>query len=171
MKGIKCCGECAYYSMKKHKCTRGFTAGEASESFFTDCDLPDAELVKHGKWIITEKDKLMPTGKIAVSEGHILHKTSFDEPFTLQSANIIQIKEHRTVKRPYCSICGNYGDDEYDKTPYCPNCGARMDGDENDSKNESDKDISDNAYLFKRSNIPTPNKKPPMPPVNPPKAL
>ena len=94
----------------------------------------EAELVKHGQWIITEKDKLMPTGKIAVSEGYILHKTSLDEPFTLQSAKIIQIKEHRTVKRPYCSICGNYGDDEYDRTPYCPYCGALMGG---EIKNET----------------------------------
>lgn len=91
-----------------------------------------AEPIKHGRWIMREKDKLVPTGKIAVSEGHILHKTSFDKPFTLQSANIIKIKEHRTVKIPYCSICGNYGNDEYDKTPYCPYCGARMDGDVNE---------------------------------------
>lgn len=88
----------------------------------------DVEPVRHGRWIMREKDKLVPTGKIAVSEGYILHKTSLDKPFTLQSANIIKIKEHRTVKIPYCSICGNYGDDEYDKTPYCPYCGARMDG-------------------------------------------
>lgn len=89
----------------------------------------DAEPVKHGRWLIRGIDKLVPTGKIAVSEGHILSKTSSDEPFTLQSENLIQIKEHRTVKKPYCSICGNYGDDEYDKTPYCPYCGAKMDGD------------------------------------------
>lgn len=89
----------------------------------------DVEPVRHGRWIMREKDELIPTGKIAVSEGHILNKTSFDEPFTLQSANIIKIKEHRIVKIPYCSICGNYGDDEYDKTPYCPYCGAIMDGD------------------------------------------
>lgn len=92
----------------------------------------DAEPVKRGRWIIREIDKLVPTGKIAVSEGHILHKTSLDKPFTLQSANLIQIKKHRIVKMPYCSMCGNYGDDEYDKTPYCPYCGAKMDGgDEN----------------------------------------
>lgn len=91
--------------------------------------IEQAENVKHGQWLIRKRDKLVATGKIAVSEGHILHKTSLDEPFTLQSANLIQIKKRRTVNMPYCSICGNYGDDEYDKTPYCPYCGARMDGD------------------------------------------
>lgn len=96
--------------------------------FIDEAPTIEAEPVKHGRWVIREKDKLVPTGKIAVSEGHILHKTSLDEPFTLQSANIIQIKKHRTVKIPYCSICRNYGDDEYDKTPYCPYCGAKMDG-------------------------------------------
>ena len=91
--------------------------------------LKNAAPVKFGRWLIRKRDKLVTTGKIAVSEGHILHKTSLDEPFTLQSANLIQIRKHRTVNMPYCSICGNYGEDEYDKTPYCPYCGARMDGD------------------------------------------
>ena len=51
MKGINCCGECVYYSLKKHKCTRGFHEGTAQDSFFTDCDLPDVQLVKRGEWI------------------------------------------------------------------------------------------------------------------------
>lgn len=93
----------------------------------------DFQPIKHGRWLIREKDKLVPTGKVAVSEGHILSKTSSDEPFTLQSANLIQIKKHRTVKMPYCSICGNYGDDEYDKTPYCPSCGAKMNMEDEDN--------------------------------------
>lgn len=101
-------------------CTIGSTVKEAPTI--------KAEPVKHGRWVIREKDKLVATGKMAVSEGHILHKTSLDEPFTLLSANLIQIKEHRIVNIPYCSICGNYGDDEYDKTPYCPYCGADMGG-------------------------------------------
>lgn len=74
MKGIKFCGECAYYSMKKHKCTRGFTAGEASESFFTDCDLPDVEIVKHGRWIVfpecLEYEDALDTDYIVCSECH-----------------------------------------------------------------------------------------------------
>ena len=52
MKGIDCCGQCADYSYKLHKCTRGFSQGVASDSFYTDCDLPEAETVKHGRWEI-----------------------------------------------------------------------------------------------------------------------
>lgn len=51
MKGIECCGQCADYSYKLHKCTRGFSQGVASDSFYTDCDLPEAEPVKHGRWM------------------------------------------------------------------------------------------------------------------------
>ena len=89
----------------------------------------DVQPVKHGRWIMLEKTELFPTGLMAVTEGHVLTKTSADKPFTEREANIVRLKEHRTIKIPYCSICQNYGDDEYDKTPYCPYCGARMDGD------------------------------------------
>lgn len=51
MKGIECCGQCADYSYKLHKCMRGFSGGTPNDSFYTDCDLPDAEPVKHGRWI------------------------------------------------------------------------------------------------------------------------
>jgi len=88
----------------------------------------EAEPVKHGRWIVREKIELVPTGKFAVSEGHILSKTSNDKPFSLDDAHIIKLREHKVVRKPYCSICGSYGDDEYDKTPYCPYCGAKMDG-------------------------------------------
>lgn len=51
MKGIKCCGECAYYSMKKHKCMGGAKdAGNATDSYYADCPLDDAEPVRHGWW-------------------------------------------------------------------------------------------------------------------------
>ena len=92
----------------------------------------EAELVKHGRWLVREKTELVPTGKFAVSEGHILSKTSNDKPFSLNDAHIIRLRKHKVVRKPYCSICGSYGDDEYDKTPYCPYCGARMDGDVNE---------------------------------------
>lgn len=84
--------------------------------------------VKNGRWIMVRKTKLIPTGYMAVAEGHVLTKTGVDQPFTMQEANIIPLKAHKVVKIPYCSVCGNYGDDEYDKTPYCSYCGAKMDG-------------------------------------------
>ena len=54
MKGITLCADCAYYNMKKHKCTRGFkidpdvSKGE-NPSFYVDCPLPDVEPLQ--KWI------------------------------------------------------------------------------------------------------------------------
>lgn len=37
---IGCCGECPYYSMKKHKCQRGATdEREARDHFYRDCPL------------------------------------------------------------------------------------------------------------------------------------
>lgn len=86
----------------------------------------EAEPVKHGKWIYKEKTVLVPTGEIGVLEGHILSKTSKDKPFTLDDSAIIIMKKHKVVRKPYCSECGNHGDDEYDATPFCPSCGAKM---------------------------------------------
>lgn len=54
MKGITLCADCAYYNMKKHKCTRGckidpdISKGE-NPSFYVDCPLPDVEPSQ--KWI------------------------------------------------------------------------------------------------------------------------
>lgn len=50
MKGITLCADCAYYSMKTHKCRRG-AVGEPNLKngddvrFFTDCPLTDAEAI------------------------------------------------------------------------------------------------------------------------------
>lgn len=42
MKGISCCGDCAFYSRKKHKCTRNVhIEPKANEHFYADCPLPD----------------------------------------------------------------------------------------------------------------------------------
>lgn len=42
MKGITLCADCAYYSMKKHRCIRGATDdSEPRASFFADCPLDD----------------------------------------------------------------------------------------------------------------------------------
>lgn len=46
---IGCCGECPYYSMKKHKCQRGAVdEGEPREHFYRDCPLPWHELPENG---------------------------------------------------------------------------------------------------------------------------
>lgn len=119
------CGNCKDYELCDGNIA--FCPNASARRAINDAPTVDADPAKYGQWKMREKDKLIPTGEIAVSEGHILSKTGLDKPFTLQSANIIKIKEHRTIKMPYCSICGNYGDDEYDKTPYCPYCGAKMD--------------------------------------------
>ena len=46
MKGITVCGDCAYYNMKKHRCTRGCVEeGDARARFYEDCPLPDVSPV------------------------------------------------------------------------------------------------------------------------------
>lgn len=52
MKGISCCGDCVYYSMEKHECTRcDNIEGDPRAHFYEDCPLPDAEPVVHGHWL------------------------------------------------------------------------------------------------------------------------
>lgn len=52
MKGITLCAECAYYSMKKHRCTRGATdEGEPTDRFYADCPFDDVVPAVHGLWI------------------------------------------------------------------------------------------------------------------------
>jgi hypothetical protein len=42
MKGIRLCGECADYDMKKHRCKRGAHIEENPRNpFYDDCPLPD----------------------------------------------------------------------------------------------------------------------------------
>lgn len=51
MKVITLCADCAYYSMKKHKCTRGAKdEGEPTARFYADCPLDDVVQVVHGRW-------------------------------------------------------------------------------------------------------------------------
>ncbi|MBR2304037.1 MAG: hypothetical protein IJ871_02730, partial [Ruminococcus sp.] len=40
-----------------------------------DAPTVDAEPVKHGRWIMVRKTMLIPTGYMAVVEGHVLTKT------------------------------------------------------------------------------------------------
>lgn len=52
MKGISICADCAYYSLRKHRCTRGCKdEGEPQERFYRDCPLPDAVPARRGRWI------------------------------------------------------------------------------------------------------------------------
>lgn len=65
MKGITLCADCAYYSMKKHRCIRGATDdSDPRARFFADCPLPDVVPVNHGRWIpVTER---MPENDVHV---------------------------------------------------------------------------------------------------------
>jgi len=49
------CAECAYYSMKTHKCGQGCIAEPNRENgddvrFFADCPFPNAVEERNGKW-------------------------------------------------------------------------------------------------------------------------
>lgn len=83
------------------------------EILMGDCKVADVAPIKHGHWIFEKRTKLVSTGIARVAED----KTA------------VIMKKHITVKVPYCSICGERGDNALDATPFCPNCGARMDGD------------------------------------------
>lgn len=83
-----------------------------AEIISEECEVADVAPVKHGYWIYKKRTKLVSTGIAKVAE---------------DGAAVI-MKKHITVKVPYCSICGERGDNALDATPFCPNCGACMDG-------------------------------------------
>ena len=61
MKGITLCADCAYYSMKKHKCTRGATdESDPLASFYGDCPLDDVAPVVRGRWEVHEHPYIKP---------------------------------------------------------------------------------------------------------------
>ena len=72
----------------------------------------DVALVKHGHWIYKNRTKLISTGVARTAE----------------EGGAYVVKKHITVKVPYCSICGERGDNALDATPFCLDCGAKMDG-------------------------------------------
>lgn len=55
MKGITCCADCAYYNMKKHRCTRATDKGKPTDHFYADCPLPT--VIKAQGWV-SVKDRL-----------------------------------------------------------------------------------------------------------------
>ena len=97
MKGIKCCGECANYSYKKHKCLLGCNKEtDPRSNFYDDCPLPDAVKVKHGKWITWEMaDNCIPAAN--------RHECSVCHDAAQVLANGAELLSF-----------------------YCPNCGAMM---------------------------------------------
>lgn len=98
MKGIKCCAECADYSLKKHKCTRGAKdPGKATDSFYADCPLVDAQPLRCGRWIPTEYDSYADGAPV------------WDKWECSECGH-----EH--------------SGEEDTLTAFCPNCGAQMDG-------------------------------------------
>lgn len=105
MKGITLCAECAYYSMKKHKCTRGATdEGKPTARFYADCPLDDVVPVKHGRW----EDR-----------GGLLTPMHRYDEFTNPDS----------VFYGTCSVCGRtvYQGGILNGFKYCPHCGAKMD--------------------------------------------
>lgn len=56
MKGIACCGDCAYYDWKKHRCPRAKVRGNSQSRFYVDCPLHDVRPVVRGKWIEFDED-------------------------------------------------------------------------------------------------------------------
>lgn len=108
MKGIKCCAECAGYSLKKHKCTYGAkNPGKATDSFYSDCPLDDAEPVRHGRWIAK-----LPYDDESVKDLEFQIVCSrCDE----QNASINFNDSGEIIGKTFY------------KTRFCPNCGAKMD--------------------------------------------
>lgn len=91
MKGIKCCAECADYSLKKHKCTRGAKdPGKATDSFYADCPLDDAEPLRHGRW-----------DEIQCFSEHGIEMASYE---CTSCGNDIECQ--RGLVPPYCEFCG-----------------------------------------------------------------
>lgn len=103
MKGITCCGDCVYYNIKKHKCIRceNVEPEDAREHFYADCPLPDAEPVRHGKWIPADGED-----------------TPCCDEWECTACGERMVFMYEMDK-----------EDMNDAYLYCPNCGAKMDGD------------------------------------------
>lgn len=102
MKGISCCGDCVYYSAKKHKCTRGAHVElRAQDHFYDDCPLPDAVPVVYGRWIWEEDGMDFGIGCWHCSNCRTRPETTWE---TMKNINPVLWNGSR----------------------HCPNCGADM---------------------------------------------
>ena len=115
MKGISLCADCAYYSLKKHKCTRGCNVDPNpskgdNPSFYLDCPLPEVEEKK--KWIpCSERMPESKTGVIfTVDRGH---------PFICVGYRINSEREGLKLQRWFDKLSGlNFSD--YDVKAWMP---------------------------------------------------
>lgn len=99
MKAIERCCECAYYSMRKHKCKRGAKdEGEPTARFYADCPLDEAEIMRHGRWISWE------------DAGNFVSSQERHECSVCHDAAHVLVNGFELLSE------------------YCPNCGAKMDG-------------------------------------------
>ena len=147
MKGITLCAECAYYSMKKHRCTRGaHIETDPKAPFYDDCPLPDVVPVVHD--LVAEEQELRK--QIAWLKSCINCKIRNSCP--RHCGKVVHDCDHweygdpvvhgRWVPLEYdgyadgtpvwdlweCSECGEEHSGDEDSLPdYCSNCGAKMD--------------------------------------------
>lgn len=98
LKGIKLCAECAFYSMKKHKCMNGATdEGKATDKFYADCPLWDVVPVNKGEWVAK------------------LYEASQDgDPYDYVLYHCSECGVPSSLPRNFCHNCGadNRGDDD-----------------------------------------------------------
>lgn len=82
MKGIRVCGECASYDLKKHRCRKGFNKeSNPFDPFFDDCDLPDVDYANvRGKWIPMGLHKGMENFVCSACNGEFYVPEIADEP-------------------------------------------------------------------------------------------
>jgi tRNA(Ile2) C34 agmatinyltransferase TiaS len=117
-------------------CEKGITGILGDNSSIADIinEQPavDVQEVKHGRWVYKERTKVVNTDNVGILEGY---RTITEE--NIDKATII-LKKRITVKVPFCSLCGEHGDNEGDATPYCPYCGARMDSEKQYKKQETE---------------------------------
>lgn len=106
-----------YYDLSDNKWHIGYGSyclANVKEWLKTCFEVTNADVapVKHGHWVYKERTKLSSTGVARITE----------------EGEAYVVKNRITVRVPYCSECGDHGDNVVDATPYCPNCGAKMDG-------------------------------------------
>lgn len=92
MKGISYCDECANYDWENERCNKGASIEDDYGRIYQDCPLPDAEPVRHGKWV--------EWNGMDIPENHGRHKCSICGEFAIKP----KYGEEILAKR--CPNCG-----------------------------------------------------------------